>query len=283
MDRPAIPESVKRQLRIEACYGCCRCGEPFIQFHHILGVQQTGDDPKHMMALCPNCHSIATANAMPIKKQYILKKHPHNCAVGSVHGRLWVNQPVLVIQAGWNVLVGPGPKIVVDGEPILALEISEEGELLVSLRLYDADGTLALWIDRNEWIAGPPNMKDFVPKPRWLRIRLPHTQAVIMIDARKPVLQLRGSFKYRGTGFNIGTQMLTLSSQYSFAGMAMYDGCFFLRSDDGSMVLKHPSGSGSVGMQGLANITELQDTETIARYYAEWRQSVDAERKNPTP
>lgn len=33
--RPAIPESIKRQVRQEAKFGCIFCGSPIIEYHHI--------------------------------------------------------------------------------------------------------------------------------------------------------------------------------------------------------------------------------------------------------
>ena len=35
-NRSAIPEIVKRQVRQEAGFGCCKCGNPIFEYHHII-------------------------------------------------------------------------------------------------------------------------------------------------------------------------------------------------------------------------------------------------------
>ncbi len=77
-ERPAIPASVRQQLRREAWHGCCLCGNPFIEYHHILGWQQTGEVADEMMVLCPNCHHLATVGALPMAEQRSLKAMPFN-------------------------------------------------------------------------------------------------------------------------------------------------------------------------------------------------------------
>ena len=73
------PDPIKRQLRQEAAFGCCVCGFPILQYHHIV---QWKDDqhfrPEDMMVLCPNDHDRATKGAFPEAEQRRWKANPYN-------------------------------------------------------------------------------------------------------------------------------------------------------------------------------------------------------------
>jgi hypothetical protein len=59
------PAAVKRQLRQEAAFGCCICGHPIYQYHHIRPFEPNHHhDPDDMMLLCPNHHHEATVGAL---------------------------------------------------------------------------------------------------------------------------------------------------------------------------------------------------------------------------
>jgi 5-methylcytosine-specific restriction endonuclease McrA len=59
------PAHVKRQLRQEAGFGCCVCGYPFYEYHHIREFAlDSHHDPKDMMVLCPNHHHQATLRVL---------------------------------------------------------------------------------------------------------------------------------------------------------------------------------------------------------------------------
>src|SRR5262245_46462191 len=80
--RPALPVEIQRQLRREAWFGCCRCGSPFVEYHHILGIARTGHQAAEMMLLCPSCHHLATVGALDETEQRKLKTLPFNRRMG---------------------------------------------------------------------------------------------------------------------------------------------------------------------------------------------------------
>jgi len=52
MHREDRPEELERQLRREAGFGCCFCGNPIIQYHHIREDAEAvaaGDPPDNPM------------------------------------------------------------------------------------------------------------------------------------------------------------------------------------------------------------------------------------------
>src|ERR1700681_1547453 len=120
------PAPVARQLRQAAGFGCCSCGLPIIQYHHI--VEWSVD--KHfrsedMMVLCPTHHHQATAGAMPESEQRALKARPFNIENGFVKGKLQVRQDYCAADFGSVTVVGEGWFLSIDGEDLLGFHIRD--------------------------------------------------------------------------------------------------------------------------------------------------------------
>jgi hypothetical protein len=151
-----VPAAVARQLRQEAGFGCCACGSPILQYHHII---EWADDhhfrAEDMMVLCPLHHDQATKGAMPEAEQRRLKAGPVNIRAGRAKGLLAVRQDYCAASFGPVIVLGEGTFLEIDGENILGFHMGE-GNLEVSLRLFSPGDELLLEIDRNEWISGDP-------------------------------------------------------------------------------------------------------------------------------
>lgn len=147
-----IPEPIKRQVRQEAGFGCCKCGFPIIQYHHIVNDSK---DPRDIMLLCPTHHHEATVGAMLEEEQRSYKAEPYNIEKGFVEGILKINQKTPVVSVGTNQFVGDGNFLLVNGENLLSININEE-RLELSMKLYDKNDSLVAEIERNEWVSGNP-------------------------------------------------------------------------------------------------------------------------------
>ena len=159
--RPDVPEKVKRELRQEAGFGCCKCGFPIYDYHHI--VEYSTDQhfrSKDMMLLCPNCHREATVGALTQEEQRYYKDHPFNISRGYVEGQLKIKQKAIVVSTGGIQFVNDGFILIVDDEPLLTLDQSEKGTLEISLSFYDKEDNLLSLIDHNQWISGDPIVWD---------------------------------------------------------------------------------------------------------------------------
>ena len=188
-----IPEPIKRQLRQEAGFGCCICGNPVFQYHHIQQFAHVNlHDPAEMMVLCPNHHHEATVGGLTEDEQRSRKANPTNIANGYVDGILRITEPGVAVHVGTNDLVGPGFKFVVDGAPVLALDRDEAGRLQLSLDLYDSSDSLLLTIHRNEWLAGDPMPWDIEFSHRRIQLRRKHGEVTLSIDATEAPVRLRG-------------------------------------------------------------------------------------------
>ena len=152
MSSIAIPEPIKRLVRQEAGFGCCKCGFPIYDYHHIV---TDSTDAEDIMILCPNHHREATEGAMDHDEQLLLKQNPHNILNNWLKGYLKINRTVPVIAIGLSLIIGEGDIIQIDSESLLSLFINE-GRLEISLKLYDKSDRLVFHVERNEWMSGDP-------------------------------------------------------------------------------------------------------------------------------
>lgn len=229
--RTHIPTQVQKVLRREAWYGCCRCGGPFFEYHHIGGYSQTGHVAEDMMLLCRDCHYLATTGALDEQEQRSLKKWPHNMMKGYSSGKLYTRRSTLVVQVGSSLLLGSGYKLTVDDRVLFAVRHGDNNELLVSLEAYDQDDNLSLLLVDNEWVVGADSITDFIAKPLWVRLSSPFLPRPLSIDARGSSLVLTGSLFFRGRGWGIGKEMLVTSGNWAFAGIGFFDCGFHFNSE----------------------------------------------------
>lgn len=199
MSRVALPNPVKRQLRQSAGFGCCVCGNPFVEYHHIKPYSVNPmHDPAWMMALCPNHHHEATVGALSFEAQLEAKGKPYNAVRGFVDGLLKITRSELAVEVGTNYLVGAGLKLLVDDEPLLAITSDRNGHLALSASLYDEDDNLILLLDKNEWVSGDPLPWDIEFAHNVISVRRKHGDIFLDIDARKWPVAVRGHLHRKG-------------------------------------------------------------------------------------
>ena len=81
-------------------FGCCKCGRPVYQYHHIIDYAiEQHFRPEDMMILCPYCHDEAT-KAMPELEQRGHKANPYNIQRGMVSGSLEINHSECAVDLG---------------------------------------------------------------------------------------------------------------------------------------------------------------------------------------
>lgn len=208
-NRPSVPSEVKRQLRKEAGYGCCKCGFPIFDYQHIIeySVEQHFR-PEDMMLLCPNCHREATLGVMNEKEQRYYKLNPYNVKRGYVDGQLFVKQQGLVISTGSVELANDGFLLAVDKEPLLVINSNQNGQLELTLSLYDSEDNLLVEIEKNEWITGDPSVWDFEYKYQWLKLWRKKRGISLEIDARTVPLNIKAEIWRKRQNFKLSKKGL---------------------------------------------------------------------------
>ncbi|HLW90671.1 MAG TPA: HNH endonuclease signature motif containing protein [Roseiarcus sp.] len=247
------PEPIKRLLRQEAGFGCCLCGHPIFQYHHIV---EWADDqhfrPEDMMVLCPNHHDQATRGALLEDEQRSLKREPFNIRHGRAGGWLEVRQDYCAASLGSVMVVNEGPFLQIDGETMLSLSLGERKNLEVSLRLFSSADELLLEIDRNEWISGDPFPWDIEASWQTLTLRERARQITLSLDGRQRPLEVRGELWRNGKHFQIHKDRIVVVNKVGAAsgltiaelalvggGLAIKDTAIELLRFDGGVIVSH--------------------------------------------
>lgn len=192
-DSANIPEPIKRIVRQNDGFGCCVCGKPIIQYHHII---PRSEDLKDIMLLCPEHHDEVTDGAMQLKEQLYYKNNPYNIINGNVIGKLKINQEHPVITLGRVEFVGRC-EVVVDNETILYVGLDNSASfdksyrLSISLKLYNQNDELLINIRNNEWISGDHILWDIQADHQYLILRRKLGDIAIEINAKKYPVFLR--------------------------------------------------------------------------------------------
>lgn len=191
--RPIVPADVALQLRREAGFGCCRCGHPFFEYHHIVAYAVDRHyRPNDMMILCPNCHAQATSGALSETEQRELKRSPFNIRKSYADGMLKIDQSSLVVGFGTVQLVRDGFLFKVDEEDLVSVRIGGMGRLELSLRLYSRRDNLIARVENNEWKTGSMFPWDLQARWQWLKIRNKKCDVALEVDARQVPIQILG-------------------------------------------------------------------------------------------
>lgn len=198
-DRSAIPGFIKRQVRQEAGFGCCKCGNPIFEYHHII---RDSEKPEDIMILCPICHHEATVGAMREEEQRLHKLNPLNIKRGYVDGALKINQKLPVIAIGTNQFIGEGDFVLVDQDSLLSFRVNSGG-LEFSVKLDDRNGQLLAYIENNEWVSGDPLPWDLESSFQWLKIRHKSRNIVLEVNAKKFPIEIRADLWQKGQNFQL--------------------------------------------------------------------------------
>jgi hypothetical protein len=215
-----IPEDVKRRLRQEAGFGCCKCGLPVFQYHHIIPREvEDHNRPEDMMVLCPNHHWEVTSGAMLEEEQRCYKAQPFNIARRFADGLLKVNQTYCVIAVGSCELINDAAVVLVDGESLLGLSIVEE-RLNISVALYDEEDRLLLLIDQNEWLTGDPAVWDIEATHQKFVLRMKPRDVRLSIDASVEPMRVQASLRRAGQRIDFRPKGIEINGVVKEAGMS---------------------------------------------------------------
>jgi ferredoxin len=227
LNRPSVPVNVSRQLRQDAGFGCCACGHPFIQYHHIIPwAEDEHFRSQDMMVLCGNCHYLCTVGAITENEQRTYKARPRNIIDNQVRGQLYVNKRELVVNLAGGQAVETPKLLTLSGEPVLSARLDpEHGRVLISAQIHGKDGQIIGQLHDNEWSMAPKLVWDFDARPLYATIRLKAQQIAFSIDVRNDEINLNGKWFHKGTriefspsGAQIGTTRIQSMNTYSCGG-----------------------------------------------------------------
>lgn len=192
-NRPRVPEQVKRQLRQESYFGCCKCGCALIEYHHIIPWQEEKHfRPKDMMVLCPNCH--AEIVTFPKNKQYEMKQEPYNKTNGNPMGQLYNHQKELSLEVMGNKFTNTPILIFMDDEPIIGLTKDNNGQVGINATIYGESDDLLVTIKNNEWCSYTDTVWDIIHRPNYLKVNSQSRKILLEVCLDRAPPALRGEF-----------------------------------------------------------------------------------------
>lgn len=195
-----IPQKIKRLLRQESGFGCCCCGSPILEYHHIIRWSKIRKhEVQHMMALCPTCHN--SIESYPLEQQYYFKNNPYNLQNDkSKNGRLIISQGICAVNTGDIKLIGEGPLLSSNGINLLEIYINEINLLEITLNLLNAKNESILTIKKSEWIKGNIELWDieFNSASKFLIIKEKEGSVNLKIDAKNIPVIIEGAFWING-------------------------------------------------------------------------------------
>lgn len=195
--RRAIPSKVARQLRQEAGFGCAVCGNPFVEYHHIIPWHERHHfEPENMVALCPNHH--AELGKLPRHKSYTAKQNPINVRKGLIHGYLGGHKSQKAIRLGG--IVASNCRSVVDfsGISLFSYKLID-GEFKLNVFLPDRELWPEIEVRSNEMKALTAGFWDIEYKVNWVKFRRGQGDIFLEIDFRRDEVEIDGKFNILGT------------------------------------------------------------------------------------
>jgi hypothetical protein len=203
--RPPTPPDVRRILREESAFGCCRCGYAFFQDHHIVEWSEEHHfRPEDMAPLCSRCHELAGTRAISAEEVRACKAAPFNEKQGFANGLLWApKQTGVTTGTGPQALSFRGIHVKVDGETLLHIQERQE-QLWISGVFRDRFDRVRAELRWNFWTVAPEEVWDWEAVPRWIRLRSAARKIELEIDARKEQLRVRAKLWKNGRLFELG-------------------------------------------------------------------------------
>lgn len=150
-----IPESIKRQIRQDAGFGCVVCGLAIASYEHIEPEfhEARTHDPDKMTFLCECCHSRVTRGFWSKSKVWAAKSKPFCHYQDKCRDAFDIGQSSPVIRISTNRFEDSTNLITINGDKIIYIEPPEHsgGPYRLSAKFYDIKNQLSLEIIRNEW------------------------------------------------------------------------------------------------------------------------------------
>ncbi|MFJ9223577.1 HNH endonuclease [Streptomyces sp. NPDC102383] len=155
--RPAIPESVKQEVRKRCGFGCVLCGAPIYQYDHMHEWSKGGaHEPDNLTLLCASHHEEKTKKLLPTERVRQANKNPFNRSrpESPAHVLHYYGDSFDIFMGSTQFTQTLSPAgacslVEVNSEPLLSIRVDQES-LLITLRLYGSDGSPLVTILDNE-------------------------------------------------------------------------------------------------------------------------------------
>lgn len=157
MDRPAIPEALKREVRQKCGFGCVICGMPIFDYDHMEEWAKVREHKlENLFLLCLKHHGDKTRGRLSKEAVRQYAQAPFNIgnALSSGNDLLIVGNTCEINVGtqtfGWNIESGGHFSAIKYNETTLVGFSAEDGHLLINMMLRDRNGDVVLQIVKGE-------------------------------------------------------------------------------------------------------------------------------------
>ncbi|MCZ2526012.1 HNH endonuclease [Streptomyces sp. NPDC059506] len=205
-ERSPIPEGTKRVVRRRCGFGCVLCGAPIYQYDHMHDWALGGaDDAENLTLLCASHHEEKTKKLIPLEKVRRANKDPFNRSRESspAHILHYFGDSFEVILGSLRFTQkldaeGACKLVSINSETLLKLRL-EEGNLLITLKLYDVRGEPLVTIIDNELTYKMASWDvEFIGRALTIREGKKKIQARLAFGPPRLLNLQRGLFVHRG-------------------------------------------------------------------------------------
>lgn len=208
--RRNIPKRIRQQLRQEAFFGCCMCGDPILDYHHIIPwSERQHNEAEHMIALCPTHHRVA--GKMRREQQYKIKNDPINARNGYLKGLLVSDKLQTEFLMGSNVYVNTPIILSYYELPIIKYRI-HDGQALISAYLPRTDFWPEMHIEDNDLLIKTADAWDVEFRSNYLKFIKSDTKHFFEIDFRFEVARVAGALQIGDSFFSFDEHKTNVGS-----------------------------------------------------------------------
>ena len=210
------PEPIKRRLRQEACFGCVICGNPIIQYSHIIPFSISKSfDPDHMVPLCPTHHIRADRGEYSKKALYRYKANPYNAVQGFVRGSFRIEGEKMIIRAGTNQFINTPNILVVDQRRLVSLHKMND-LLFLDADFFNKRNQILVSIKENEWYTNIESAWDIQYRPINLKIYSAPRNILLKLKVVGGEVRFRADMFYNGYPISIKGDHMTVGEDDFF-------------------------------------------------------------------
>lgn len=238
--RPEIPLAIKRSVRQRCYFGCVYCGNPIIEYHHIVPWSEVRThEEDNLTILCSNCHKKVTNGLVGAGQVIEWNKSPYNqnkkySSSEMLGYKIFDREDIeklqveianskfklkpLDINLPYYIMI----PIMIDQVPLIAFTIIN-GRLSLYLKLFDEENNVAVEIVNNEVITRL-DFWDITFIGNTLKVKRKNRDIFIEIDFNVPysIHIKKGYLMYNHKGFRVYSKYIkSLKNNITLSNITM--------------------------------------------------------------
>ncbi len=209
--RHSLPAEVARVLRAEVGFGCAICGNPIIEYHHIIPwAERNHFEAEHMVAVCRNHHHELGKQKRNVA--YTAKQNPINIRYKRFKGYLVTSRDNQGILLGNSKFINVENAITYYEIPLFGHRIID-GEIRLKCFIPDANFFPEVEVHDNKIQAMIDGFWDIEFKQNYIKFRRKKGEVFLSMDFRKDDVEVNGAFLIGGEEYSFSPKHCEFGGQ----------------------------------------------------------------------